>query len=212
MSIGTRLSKFQQVNPGDDVREVSRADRVNSLQDLTKSLIGGTQVSGSSQADRVVGPGYSLYRPRGGARFHASGLIHRPWEIKVLLNNVGNWVMRMRPGTINNMLPSNMFYDINVSSFGTYYAVVHVFTDGYKPTRATIDLVNDPPNAPSSNLWLAPFTFDILIGVIVDLKVFQIITDPLQVQPSITIQSLSPNPQPGQPYLENNYTWAVNAA
>jgi len=212
MSNWTEQHKLRRTNSGDDIRDTARSGRINALQSLSNSFMNGEAYSPASNTGvyRTIGPGFVVHRTRR-PRIFGGGTFHFPWEITIK-SAQGTYYITIRPGTVNNMLPSNMFQNLGISGVGTIYVIVHVLTDGQKPTNLLIDIATQPPQAPGVNPWVPPQSFDILLGVIVNVKVFQIISDPLNCQPRLVNQTLRDNPQPGQPYLQNNYTWQTDSA
>lgn len=202
--------KLVRVQPGDNLRSVSRASRVNALQSVSKSHVSGDQYARTSGLLRAIGPGWVVNRGRR-LPIHGTGVGNFPWKISTGSDDIGTFIS-VRPGTINNMLPTNMFEKQYVALFGTLYVTVHVYTDGEKPTDARIEILTIPPGAPNSNIWIAPYEFQVLLGVTVERAVFQIIDSALSAQPKITIQSLVDNPQPGRPYTDYHYTWNVTTS
>jgi len=163
----------------------------------------------SGSARRVVGPGYQVTKSK------PSGVIGKatgtkfPWKIRLFTDESGNPYIKLLVGTLNNMIPTNMFDQFFITSTQTWYVILHAETDGYRPTTCTIrvDTVAPPPF--DIDLNLAPATFELLLGVIVNLTRFQLIDALLQAYPSFAIASLVESPAPGRPYYDDNYTWGI---
>lgn len=214
MSIGTKLSKFQQVNAGDDVRSVAQSGRVNSLQDLTKSLVGGDQVTQSGSGRRVVGPGYSIIKNKNSNFVAKRGRGHFPWEISVVNVSldplVPDYRVKVRPGTMNSLIPSNMFDNFSIATTGTYYVSLECATDGSSVTGAAISVGITAPLPIDEDIGAAPDAFSILLGVVVDLSKYQLVDYVLFAIPVRTLYSLTDTPTPGEPYYDLHYTWQIN--
>lgn len=214
MSIGTKLSKFQNVNSGDDVRSVAKSGRVNSLQDLTKSLVGGEQVTQSGSSRRVVGPGYSIVKTKN-ANFVRGRKGKFPWMISVTNFSIDpespDYRITLRPGTINTIVPSNMFSNFAIPLTGTYYTSLDCTTDGTSVTAAVINVSTTPPAPLDEDMGAAPDFFQLLLGMTVDLKIYQFIDYVLFAFPIRTIYSIKDSPEPGQPYYDLHYSWQLNS-
>jgi hypothetical protein len=154
---------------------------------------------------KSVGDGYCVLKSKIPRRSIGTGAGPHPWEIEL----ASGGLFKTHPGTINGLLPGNMFDQLTFPTSGTAYHVLGVDSDGDTPTNAVIGMMDSPPPAIPSNIEVAPESFTLLLNVIVDTSVFEIITTNIYAQPVITILSLSASPTPGQPFFDLNYTWRV---
>ena len=205
---GIRLSQFEQLHPGQDVRTVAKTGRVNALQDLTAHLVGGGTVTQTGGGQRILGPGYQVVKSKNSS-VPITLKPSFPWKIRVAFDDGNNPYVVLKPGTLNNMIPTNMFNQFSISSGTTWYVILHAETDGYRPTTCEIR-VDTSPGAPSDvQLNLAPNNFDVNLGVIVNLTRFQLVDGLLFATPDVAIYTLTESPAPGRPLYDNNYTWFI---
>lgn len=207
------LKSFRPVGKAENVHSVASSDRINALQDAVKFLARGDHINtGSNIRKRVGQDGFLMLTVDQKKTFSSGSTVsHFPWEIRVSTNPDTNLpTVKVLPGTVNNMIPTNMFDNFDISDTGTWYIVLDIITDGDSPTDVSINQIQIPPDVIGSNMEIAPTSFSILLGVVVDKVPFQIIYQLINIQPQVTILSLKDTPVPGQPFYDINYTWIVN--
>jgi hypothetical protein len=133
------------------------------------------------------------------------GITGFPWEITI----ENGPVVRVAPGTINNLLPANIFNVFAINEFGTFFVILDVFTDGTNITLAQIDIEEEPPTPTPYTLNVAPGEFEVLLGIVVDQEPFQLVDSILSANPKAGLQTLAVDPEPGRPYYDINWTWEV---
>jgi hypothetical protein len=212
MALQEHLDKLIPVKKGDSTRKVASSERVNAIQEAIKAMARGDHIRTGKNLRRKTGSGFVMLTAddQGGG---GGGEGDFPWQISVEEDppaGSGVWSVHVKPGTINNILPSNIFDSFEISETGTFYVVLDVTTDGDSPTDASLDAVSSPPEGIGSSMGVAPDSFSILLGVVVDKVPFQLINTLINVQPQLTILSLSATPTPGQPFFDLNYTWQIN--
>lgn len=74
--------------------------------------------------------------------------------------------LKLWPGTVNGLLPTNMFDELTVNTEGSNYVVLACTTDSNQVNLATLEIRTTAPTAPAAVLEAAPPTFDVLLGVI----------------------------------------------
>lgn len=104
----TGSSKLGLVNPGDNLRSVARTDRITALQDMSRAQHMGEPFSQGANLQRVIGPGWVIHRQRR-SRGRGGGVTNFPWKIIMSGNIDTGPSVKILPGTINNIIPSNMF-------------------------------------------------------------------------------------------------------
>lgn len=75
------------------------------------------------------------------------------------------------PGTINNLVPTNILTVFNVAS--TINAILTVNTDGVSVTSASVGFTGTDPSVQAAELGAAPAIFEILLAKIVGGRVFK---------------------------------------
>ena len=137
----------------------------------------------------------------------AGGKTHFPFEISTTTIN-GQLHVKVRPGTLNSLLPVNMFDVFPISDTGTFYVTLDIDSDGDSVTRIEIDVDSEYPDSlGESAVGVAPEYFQIMLGLVVNKKSFNVIKSSIYTVPQETIRTLSDDAQPGKPYYDINYTW-----
>jgi hypothetical protein len=209
--IQTHLRKLGRINKGDDVRSVARSDRINAMQELIKSLLRGDQfVTNRNTIRKRTSEGLTqLDVNRASSRFPATTPF--PWEITIENNSDGQAYVAVYPGTINNLLPTNIFLkDLFINITGTYFVVLHVDTDGNKPTLSFLQIRTEPPQGLGWDQNIPPLQFDLLLGLVVDSVPFQLVSDLLLADPIAGAKTLRDPLIPGEPYYDINYSWLIS--
>lgn len=217
-SITGNLKKLTAVKKGDSVLQVASAERINAIQETLKAMARGENVVAGVNIRKTLGEGFFILSGQRGGRGGGGGeaTLHFPWEITVV--NVSedpetpDWRVKVKPGTINQIIPSNMFSDWAVAATGTYYVTLDCTSDGDTITDVIIDGNSDiPPDLIGSEENAAPADLSILLGLVVDHVPFQLISDCLDAQTQLTILTLKDTPIAGEPFFDLNYTWKVTA-
>lgn len=206
MSANNDYKLKNNVYSGDNVRAVARASRVDGLQNISLSQVAGDQYARTTGLLRAVGPGWVVNRQ--GRKILKGGRARRtfPWQISI----DGNGFIHVKPGTINGLLPVNIFATLGPTGQGTIgYVALQCFTDGVTPTDAQLYFSTSVPPPPAHAINVTPFEFQVLIGCTVDLAPLNVVDGLLWANPKIAIQTLKPQPIPGAPYYDNNYTWEI---
>jgi hypothetical protein len=122
----------------------------------------------------------------------------------------GSLFVSFSPGTVNSILPSNIFSGLTGSytSGSTQYVYNSNTTDGKTITSTTLTLSSDAPTQQTATMWTAPSAFTYLVGVVVDKTPYKTIScGNLNFAPTIAItipkSSISPNTIP----FDNYYVW-----
>lgn len=197
--------KLSRIYPGGDVRDAARASRINALQGASRSFDRGDPFSRATNSYRMIGPGWVINRARRGV-IRGGGVAPFPWQM-IIVTVDGTYYVKCRLGTINNMIPINMFEQFAITDTGTWYVILDVDTDGYRPVTCNLGVDTSPPPPLDVDVNVAPDNFQVLIGTIVNLVKFQAVDGLLSATPTIALQTLTENPQPGRPYWDNNYMW-----
>ena len=197
--------KLRSVGSGDNVRSVARASRINALQNLTRSQVSGDQYGRSSGSLRSIGPGWVVQRRSGGLHRGASTGTH-PWHLSI----GSGQTVRVSPGTINGTLPINMFDSFGpIAETGTSYIILQCYSDGVDLTYSALSLSSSPPEFTTHSISSAPLQFQFLIGVVVNLRPFDVADGLLWATATQGVRLTKPGPGPGEPYYDNTYTWVI---
>ncbi len=136
---------------------------------------------------------------------------HFPWEIVLTTDINFGPIVKVRPGTVNGAMPSNMFdfFSYNPTELNPYYVVAGVNTDGLSVNNVTMSLDTSSPDPVMSQKGFPPSYFEILIGLVVNGRAFQLVNRLITASPNITILTQRNNPQLGAPFYDLNYTWQL---
>jgi len=91
--------------------------------------------------------------------------VRKPFDIVSRVNESEQIEIILWPGTINGIMPSNIFTWTTVDATSTWYAKALVTTDGSAVTGATIKIDNTAATAQTATLNSLPTVVQVLIGV-----------------------------------------------
>jgi hypothetical protein len=191
------------------LRELS-ADRLNTiLQEIKRNKPKGERGITVRQDGTGTYIGLAASLPRGGgtstpATFH-------PFQITSFADPESNpefpsYLVSVRPGTINNLLPTNILDGESLATFAlpanTFnYVVLSCAAASNALTSCEIALESSPPSAQTPLAFALPTTYEVTLGIVYNTSVYQIVTTNLSVgsvQACITDKA---NPTPGSlPY------------
>jgi hypothetical protein len=95
--------------------------------------------------------------------------------------SVASFLVSVRPGTINSLLPTNIFETFSIVENTTKYVVLNGVTDGKQFTACTISLDETAPSAQTPVVFGLPASPKFLLAVVRNTSVFQIISDNMLV-------------------------------
>lgn len=159
------------------------------------------------------GIGYTLKTGPGGSSFVVTAQIPQknlqPFDV-MSGTAEGASSATIVPGTLNGILPTNMFDSFTLDATSTWYFKAGATTDGTQVTAVEIFVDNSPPDVQVPVPQALPASFDKLFAMSVDGKVFRMIPDgsiTVAAQPLFTADRTSW--APGKPMTETWYSWAV---
>lgn len=130
--------RFQPSRPL--LKEVS-ADRLNAiLSEIKKNRPRGERGITVRQSGDATYIGLAASIKGGGASASP-----QPWDIYVVDSDENTFTVKVRPGTIAGILPSNWDEEFSCSKDQLYYGKVVVTTDGKNVTSATIEIDQTAP-------------------------------------------------------------------
>ena len=116
----------------------------------------------------------------------------------------------LMPGTINQVLPTNMLSSFSISSSGNYCVYLSVNTDGYTVVNATINVSGSVPSQGIiSTPAAAPSSFNIVIGMINSGVLTQVAHGNINATTVPTIQQDRYPPVVGMSTTIRWYSWTV---
>ena len=184
-------------------------DRFSVVQDLNRlaAAVDGAQIEVTGGGLATRGPGnISLFIPR-----QSSTTAILPFD--VLFTSTGvTTQFRLYPGTVNGLLPSNIFTDVTFTGTGTEYIKLACVSDTFRVTAVDVTCNSTAPVLPAPTQNAAPASFDILVAVLVNGALFQIWEDNAIARPLLTYMLAKTAPTPGQPAFDLYYSWEIAAA
>lgn len=128
------------------------------------------------------GLGYKVLRTAAGTTIQPEGKSGGTFAcpFTVLLNAVSgdptSLTVSVSPGTVNQFVPTNLFDTFTIASTGTYYVKAGIETDGQDMTSFTIYCDTSKPDSQTATASSLPTSFDVLLAIIKDGKVYRVIT------------------------------------
>ena len=129
----------------------------------------------------------------------------QPWDIipRRDANNENQYLLTVRPGTLNGILPSNWDDEFTCAATGLFYAKAVVGTDGQSITGVTIAIDEDAPVSQEPVKFGLASSVEYLFGLFSNGAAYRVIGAGHITLPARTwlVTNASPAAQPGQsPY------------
>lgn len=198
--------RFQPSRPL--LKEVS-ADRLNTiLAEIKKNRVRGERGITVRQTGDTTFVGLA-------ASTGSVGLQEQTHAFKISVSSpeANQYEATVQPGTINSVLPSNVFDGNELRKFSIpanqlRYINLNCTSDGQKITSATIVAENVAPTPQSPTLFSLPTSPKFLLGIVYNASVYQVVTDNITAGgKQAFIKNASGNLQPGQLGYEIWYNW-----
>jgi hypothetical protein len=145
------------------LRELESLRITRVVNGTFKKLPGGTEI--------VVAP------QRGGTNTASTP---QPWDIIATPDPESEsenppYILRVRPGTLNGILPSNWDIEEEVAGTGLFYAKAVIATDGEAVTGVTIEIDSSPPDAQEPVEFGIASSVEYLFGLFAEGQVYRVI-------------------------------------
>lgn len=119
----------------------------------------------------------------------------------------------VRPGTINQIIPSNHFdgdalREFSVSANTLTYVVLTATTNGKEITSATLSTETAAPAAQAATLFSLPAEIKYTLGLVYNTSVFQIEKTSISLTGKVVVSTERPNPAPGELPFNAYYVWS----
>jgi hypothetical protein len=206
------ISPFQSGRPL--LSEIT-ADKLNRILSEIKR---NRPVVAAPLSARVTGDGthISIKVPQGGGT--STFTETHPFQITSFIDPESNpaspsYLATVRPGTINQIVPSNHFDDAELRGFSVTkntltYLVLTATTNGKEITSAILSAETTAPAAQSATLFALPTEIKYTLGLVYNSSVYQTIKDNISVSGKIVYTKDKATPaQPGQLPFEIWYVW-----
>lgn len=172
----------------------------------------------------IQGIGTSLVQSNNGTGINARGRrgsgssTLTPWKISVTKTG-GQYLARVRPGSVNSLVPSNIFDTFNITN-GTWFMKIKCDTDGKSVNAVTLQCDGNAPAGLLAEENITPSTFYDSIGLItatpgtngnLTIQIFQVRTTNLTATPVIDflVSRVAPSPL-DEPFVRW-YKWSIAA-
>jgi hypothetical protein len=123
--------------------------------------------------------GLAASLPRGGTSTPATP---QPWDLIAQVDPDANpedetppYLITVRPGTLNGILPSNWDIEEEVAGTGLFYAKAVIATDGDSITGVTIEIDTSPPAMQEPQLFGIQDPIEYLFGLFTEGQVYRVI-------------------------------------
>jgi hypothetical protein len=160
------------------------------------------------------GLGYTLVRTKTGTVIKAKpgGATGSscPFDVSLATTETpGTLSATLRPGSVNELLPTNIFDGFDVSSTGLFFVKLLVTSDGEKITSSEVEIDGDEPEPQTPTPFALPSSLELLVAVIEDGTEFRTMSCG-----SVTLSGheefvtdKSPPAEPGESTVTPWYVW-----
>jgi hypothetical protein len=199
--------RFQPQRPL--LRELS-ADRLNTiLQEIRRNKPKGERgITVRQSGDGTyIGLAASLPAGKGGAPTTT-----HPFQIASRQNpdNANQYLVTVRPGTLNNVLASNWNTEETCGAEELKYVVLTATATANAIVSTLLSLEASPPTAEQPPVkWGLPTEFTVLVGLVLGPLVWQVVYDNLSYAGAKRITTDREDPQPGELPYDNFYVWQL---
>ena len=161
------------------LRELS-ADRLNSiLAEIKRNRPKGERGITVRQDGNQTWIGLAASLPRGSAGTPAAS---QPWDLQAQVDPDADpedenppYLVRVRPGTLNGILPTNWDIEEGCAATGLFYAKAVIATDGDSITGVTIEIDSTPPAMQVPQLFGIQDPIEYLFGLFTEGQVYRVI-------------------------------------
>jgi hypothetical protein len=137
-----------------------------------------------------------------------------PFQISSRQNpeNVNQYFVTVRPGTLNNVLSSNWTEEFTAGKEELRYVVLTATATSNAVVSTALSLDASPPTAEQSPVkWGLPTEFKVLIGLVRGPQIWQVVYNNLSYAGIKRITTDRANPQIGQLPYDNYYVWQLQS-
>jgi hypothetical protein len=167
--------RFQPQRPL--LRELS-ADRLNTiLQEIKRNKPRGERGITVRQDGNGTYIGLAASLPRGGG---GASVAPQPWDLVPRIDPESDpenpsYLIRVRPGTITGVLPTNWDDEFSANNEGLYYAVASVSVGTEGVSAVEISISTDQPAQPTAELWSVSSPVEYLFGLFLEGRAYRVI-------------------------------------
>jgi hypothetical protein len=136
-----------------------------------------------------------------------------PFQISASIDDEGAGTLTVQPGTLNSLLPSNIFEDGALNEFGfsgggTIYVILTGISDGNQFTECSVSVGDQAPEAQTPLPFGLPTEAKFLLGVAYNNSVYQVQKTNIVATGKQQFIKQKPSPaSPGEMPYEIYYVW-----
>jgi hypothetical protein len=175
------------------LRELESLRITRVVNGTFRKLPGGTEITVAPQ--------------RGGTSTPAT---RQPWDLIARQDpdNENQYLVRVQPGTLNGILPTNWDEEFNAAATGLHYAKAVITTDGEAITDLTIAIDTSPPDPQEPIRFQIPLKVEFLFGLFTEGAAYRVIANGDIRLPTTIYRIASANPAaaPGESPYDYFYT------
>ncbi len=166
-SIASNLAKLTAVTSSMQLLDVVTSERINAIQEILKDLVTGENIRSGENIRRTSGPGWFMISANPKGRSVATAAVStEPFTVVIGEAVEGGVSYTLVPGTLNNLLPANMFDSFIYTPGGFSYVKVCGYSDGAKMTSVAIVADGNAPIIQEPLPFTLPYLVEILVGII----------------------------------------------
>jgi len=178
------MSQFDSIRftPGRPLTKELGSERLNAIiTEIKRNKPKGERGITVRQDGTGTYIGLAAARERGGTSTPATP---QPWDIIATPDPDADpedenppYILRVRPGTLNGILPSNWDIEEEVAGTGLFYAKAVIATDGEAVTGVTIEIDGTPPAIQEPVEFGIETNIEYLFGLFTEGSAFRVIGD-----------------------------------
>jgi hypothetical protein len=194
------------------LNEIS-ADRLNSiLQEIKRNK----PLPGRGITLRQEGLGVRVDLAASVSGSSSTPATTQPWDLVARIDPDASpenpnppYLVRVRPGTLSEFLPTNWDEEFTLQSHQDYYAVAEVLTDGKAITSVEIKFSTSPPESQQPELFAVPSIVNVVFGIFSQgVALRTIAAGNITLSPKIWFQEARTNVEPGESLYNLYYVLA----
>ena len=210
------MALFESIRftPGRPLTKELGSERLNTiLTEIKRNKPKGERGISVRQDGTGTYIGLAASLPRGGGT--STPTIFQPWDLLARVDPDADpedanppYLVRVRPGTANGILPSNWDEEFEYPGTGLWYAKAVIATDGEAITGVTIEIDATPPELQQPVVFGVEALVEYLFGLIFEGQVYRVIgAGHITISPKLwlTTERQSP-PEPGELPFQQYFT------
>ncbi len=172
---------MQGISPFQSGRPLLSEITADKLNRILAEIKRNRPVVAAPLSARVTGDGthISIKQSPGGASIPTT---REPWDLIAQVDPDADpedenppYILRVRPGTLNGILPANWDIEEEVAGTGLFYAKAVIATDGESVTGVTIEIDTSPPAVQEPVEFGIASSIEYLFGLFAEGQVYRLI-------------------------------------